>query len=556
MSRIGSIVVVLLPPLVLPAAVAGDDTPVSTGWTVDSGERVEVEAPPPAPSAAAPEPPGDAGDDGGGDDGFRFDLHGYYRARTHVVGNLMYVLDSDPDGRKETLEYVTQRLRLQPEIGYGEWVTLHVTVDALDNVVWGDNAGLSSTALFAGEPSQTGLEGSEMPFAYVRHAWLETNVKFGVLRVGRMPSNWGLGILSNDGEGFDEDFGDNWYGDTYDRILFATKPISIVRALMGEEPGDTPLILVASWDKLVEDFQKLDDRTGEPVNPRDGYDSGWLANGDDDVDEWTVAAVWHQEELDWLAPGDSLAAGVYYVYREQPSTSSEIHIFDAFLKLRLWDFFLEGELDAIRGSTKALALGPEDDPPGSELYMLRDADILGWLVRVGWQRGMFTVKLESGQASGDGDVLDANFSNMAVHPDVNVGLLLYEELLAQRTRDHFADKKGLWSNGGVYNSIFFMATGVVEPLEDLQFTLGILTAWADEACDVAFQGNLCSPDDPHPNIGIEIDASARYRFWDRRVLAVVEGGWLHPDDETLSLDSFGLAGTDMWTIQTRLAFAF
>jgi len=382
-------------------------------------------------------------------------------------------------------------------------------------------------------------------------------VKFGVLRVGRMPSDWGLGILSNDGEGFDEDFGDNWHGDTYDRILFATKPISIVRALMGEEPGDTPLILVASWDKLVEDFQKLDARTGRPVNPRDAYDSGWLANGDDDVDEWTVAAVWHQEHLDWLGPGDSLQAGVYYVYREQPSTFSEIHIFDAYLKLRLWDFFLEGELDAIRGSTKALALGPEDDPPGSGLYLLRDADVLGWLVRLGWQRWMFTVKLESGYASGDSDLNDATFSNMALHPDVNVGLLLYEELLAQRTRDHLADQEGLWSKGGVYNSYFFMVTGIVEPLEDLQFTLGILTAWADQARDVVFQGEAnFSPDDPHPNIGIEIDASARYRFWDKRVLAVVEGGWLHPNDKTLSLDAFGLGGTDMWTIQTRLAFVF
>jgi len=91
---------------------------------------------------------------------------------------------------------------------------------------------------------------------------------------------------------------------------------------------------VAAWDKLVEDFL--------PEGwTRSAYDSGWLAGDSDDVDEWVVAAAWKQEDLQWLGDDDSLAAGVYFVYREQPSTSSQVHIIDAFLKLRLWEFFVE-----------------------------------------------------------------------------------------------------------------------------------------------------------------------------------------------------------------------
>jgi len=47
----------------------------------------------------------------------------------------------------------------------------------------------------------------------------------------------------------------------------------------------------------------------------------------------------------------------------------------------------------------------------------------------------------------------------------------------------------------------------------------------------------------------------RYRFYDDHVLAVIEGGWLRPDNEAFGLVR-DLADTDMWTLQTRLAFVF
>lgn len=529
------------------SAARAERPPVEPAWTVDGGRPRAVE--PPAPPAGAAEPNDAAAADGAAEaDGFHYAFHGYYRVRANVLGNVMYPLE--PEGeRTQTLRFMTQRLRLQPEVGYGEWVTLHVTLDALDNVLWGDNAGLASTALFAGDPSQTTPTGEEAPWVLFRHAWVESKLPVGVLRVGRQPSEWGLGLLTDDGFGFDDDFGDNRYGTTYDRILFATKPISIGRAIAGLPAEDTPLILAVAWDKLVEDFL-VEGRS------RSAYDSGWLAGDDDDVDEWVLALAWKQEGLDWLAATDALAAGFYFVYREQPSTFSEIFIYDAFLKLRLWDLFLEGELYAIDGSTYAIPLGPQD--PDTHLYPYKEAEILGWLARLGWSRWMFTAKAEAGYASGDADPTDRNYSGRAAGPDVNVGLILYEELLAERTRGAWVDNQGLWSKGGVYNSWFLSFVGIVEPLPGLQLTLGVLTAWANEVCDPVFQGMECEFRDPdaHPNLGVELDASVRYRFFDDHVLAVLEAGWLRPDATAFNLDVHGLGATDLWTLQSRIAFVY
>jgi hypothetical protein len=270
--------------------------------------------------------------------------------------------------------------------------------------------------------------------------------------------------------------------------------------------------------------------------------------------------AWEQEDLGWFGPHDSIVAGFNFIYRGQETTSSDVYIYDGFLKLRLWDLFLEAELDAIRGSTYAIPLGPED--PETGLYPYKEADILQWLVRTGWTHGMFTVKLEAGHASGDTDPNDTNFSSMAVNPDVNVGLILYEELLAQRTREAWADQEGLWSKGGIYNSYYFMVTGIVEPLPRLQFALAVLTGWPDEVCDSVYQGIMCEDPEAHPWLGTEIDAAVRYRFYDDHVLAVLEGGWLRPNAEAFGLvgpegeDVLGLVDTDMWTLQSRIAFVY
>ena len=90
---------------------------------------------------------------------------------------------------------------------------------------------------------------------------MEFDIPVGKVRVGRQPSQWGLGILGNDGNGFDDLFGENHGGSTFDRVLFATRPLAIVEKAMGKADSGTPLFFAVAVDRLVED----------PLNEYYGY---------------------------------------------------------------------------------------------------------------------------------------------------------------------------------------------------------------------------------------------------------------------------------------------
>ena len=84
------------------------------------------------------------------EDDFTLDLEGYYRMRGYSFSNLY--TDQEEPGR-----FVAQRLRLQPQLNYQDMAKFIMMADVIDDVVWGDNASLASTALFAGDPSNTGM---------------------------------------------------------------------------------------------------------------------------------------------------------------------------------------------------------------------------------------------------------------------------------------------------------------------------------------------------------------------------------------------------------------
>ena len=166
-----------------------------------------------------------------------FDLEGYYRTRGYVFNDLFA---SPVDGPGEAgrpggaSSYMQQRLRLQPVVSFEKRAKFTMMVDVLDDVVWGDNASQATTALFAGNPSLTGGTGQESATFQIKRAWMEFDIPVGKLRIGRQPSDWGLGLLGNDGNGFDDLFGENHGGSTYDRVLFATRPLAIAQKAFGQ----------------------------------------------------------------------------------------------------------------------------------------------------------------------------------------------------------------------------------------------------------------------------------------------------------------------------------
>jgi uncharacterized protein (TIGR04551 family) len=130
---------------------------------------------------------------------------------------------------------VNMRFRLEPTINVSEEVRIRAQIDALDNVVWGSTPdyaySLNGNNGYAYDLNQFSLFSTSQvaPTAGInaltnsvamKRVWGEVGTPIGILRFGRMGSHWGLGMLYNDGNGIDSD-----YGDTVDRISFTAEPI-------------------------------------------------------------------------------------------------------------------------------------------------------------------------------------------------------------------------------------------------------------------------------------------------------------------------------------------
>ncbi|WP_164009574.1 TIGR04551 family protein [Pyxidicoccus trucidator] len=161
-----------------------------------------------------------------------FTLDGYFRLRP----TLFYKFDlgkqpgqelfprSPRSAAENTQSFATMRLRMEPTFNVSEQVSLKLELLGLDNVVLGSQPDI----LYPGD--QRNLFGifSESQDSAVdmledslklRRAYGEVKTPVGILRFGRMGSQWGLGMLRNDGTCFDCD-----YGDTVDRVQFVTNP--------------------------------------------------------------------------------------------------------------------------------------------------------------------------------------------------------------------------------------------------------------------------------------------------------------------------------------------
>lgn len=480
-------------------------------------------------------------------DPLRPEIHGYYRARMLSLHDVFVLEEGDAN-------FLVQRLRLEPAITYGPDAdapigALRMQIDALDDVVWGDNAGLARTPLFATDLSATGRDGRERPTVVVKRAWLELQIPIGQIRVGRMGSNWGMGLLANAGDGFDDDFGDNRFGTVNDRILFATRPWMIVQALRGRPLQSHPFLVAVAYDELVED-------PGDPAAPRMDLHQGWLADGRDDVGELVLVALWKDDEWHRWRAGDQVHAGVYYVHRKQVETGSSVHVIDLYGRLRWGPWFGAFEGYQILGRTNAITIGVPE----------KDAEILGAALRAGFERPRFTLQLELGHASGDSSFDDEIFSSRSFHPDYHVGLVLFSEVLPEAGARRWGDPdtRGLWPSGSVYDASYGMLTGKLRPLPGLELLLAGLYAVPDEIdvtvvrCDdFDATAEECLDDGPDA-YGFEVDAAMKLRFQEHFDW-VVEGGVLFPGEALVGDDeiaSAGLGDETPWTIQTRLAMIF
>ena len=581
----------------------------------------------------------------------KFDIHGYYWARGNWTVNLFDKEQPHAYGYAWALPYenpqhtyyMTMRGRFEPEITVADKFVIKSSIDVLDGVVWGDNENLSATPMFAANPSNTLPDGSQVDALELRRLWVEWTTDFGLLRIGRQPSHWGMGLLANSGDGFDDDFGDNTGGATYDRVIFATRPIDLVRGIAEKISGNDlggpeqyPWIFAIGFDKLVESSQeryrsKFPCTDGDPGNDGDcdeypeettflsadteaGYRSNpiWLSDRGDDVNELILVSLVSAPGIQ-LNPrlAMDLKIGVYAVHRWQRETASDAWILDAYLHWKMAGIFLEAEGYRIVGTSKAIA--PRGDVVGAFDCSFSDivnddwehgddssckaVNITGYAVRAGFEHDLFTVKAEVGMASGDSDLLDPVFTGRALHPDHNVGLILYKQVLPRLTAEAYANDlsyEPLWANGGVYNSVYLFPRVLFHPIDLIDVRFGVVAAWADRA-----GGNTALPlldDEVHDAaitlgdtdgdgttdswrdkglvienraLGVELDAAVHLHFLDEHIDVAFEFGYLkanrrlqqalltsYSPDELDANPAIAQRLSNIYTLQLRTAFIF
>lgn len=523
-------------------------------------------------------------------DAFTLSWEGHYRVRGHLFNHL-WASQGTGDSYRDA-RYLNQRLWLRPKFDYRGLAKLTLELRALEDVTFGDNASLSSTALFAGDPSVTDIEGQETPSVTLGRVWGEVTVPAGVIRFGRMPSEWGMGLLVAPGDGFNQPFGEAYYPTTNDRILFATRPLAILDRIRGRSDQGIPFYLVFAVDRLVEDplyqyygytcspglpesdpdFDARCDSDGDGVTDLDhsyqddttlssSRPSDWWADQNDDVMQMVYVATYRGQGISYLGGRGDLSLGVWAVNRTQRETDSNVWILDGYGKAFVHRVLLESEIVAIQGKTRALPLPDAtlDDP------LQKTASILGYAIKGAYVLDSFEARVETGFASGDNNVADETFSGRSLHPDHNVGLLLYETVIADVTAaTRTTSARGLWSNGAVYSSRYLFPTLHFRPLDNWEILGGLVVAWPDSPdgavirCKSDDKNGCDTPASLQPEsdlLGYELAAGIKHR-WHKHVLWSLEAAHAHATDR-LPLESAGLNPKgNFFTVQSRLAWEF
>jgi hypothetical protein len=430
-----------------------------------------------------------------------FDLGIEYRLRNIYINPLqLNGLDAVEVG------YGIQRLRTAWSFDWDDKVKIKAQIDFLDGVLFGDNGAVfgeppypnEGTSSAARWPNEAGIavvlkEGGDpldsnsytyglkkLDPVYVRRAWGEVWLGFGMLQAGRMPAHDGRNILGNDGDNDLNRFGSAGRGNTVDRILFGTKPIEIAKALISgdlseaDSRQDRGLFFGMAYDRLVDDAVQL---------------------SADDAGQFGTSAYYLIPEFDLFGTTirDFKLSGAF-AYRNSDDVQTDIFITPFELSLSIEDAFrLEFQAAVIWGKTRevsdALSLMSGRTPVvqdilGYGIFAIADYDL-----------GPVTFTLEFDYASGDDDPrpeADNVIKDFFFAEDTKVGLLLFPQVLAYETACSAAAAtatlKGLGatalpstrvaSGGAFTNAIALFPQVTWHITDDIYIRFGALLAWA------------------------------------------------------------------------------
>ncbi|MFH0899695.1 MAG: TIGR04551 family protein, partial [Pseudomonadota bacterium] len=393
---------------------------------------------------------------------------------------------STVDGCSGSINSANLRLRLEPTFHVSEDISVHAQFDVLDNLVLGstpEGTYLAGSGSPVDEPLDFASNGqdpvqADRNYVYdairVKRAWGEVRTPVGLLKFGRMPSHWGLGVFTHGG-GQDDFHGSYCYdcdhGDTVDRLVFGTTvPGTKLQAAIGLDwASNQPAAAQTSlW------AQRAD---GQP----------WDLDDADDVHQWLFVLADFDKPERWdekIAEGKTAFDwGVHVLYRTQDHESTDsdpnattqteasdytlatnpdrikivrrgatAYIPDVYVRLGRGIFDLEIEAAAVYGTIENL----DDINPTGNAALTNEIDLLklGAVARASFRffDDKLKLGLEAGYASGDewepakqGQTnfhaipflplapIDNDATRFLFNPNYHVDLILFRELIGTVT---------------------------------------------------------------------------------------------------------------------------
>jgi len=233
-------------------------------------------------------------------------ISGYLRTRGDLFDNFTLKRAKDPDGYYlwplsasgglgGTQTSANMRLRLEPTLNVSDQVRVLGQLDVLDNLVLGSSPERDQPF---GVVPMAGAQAATSDAIRVKRAWGEVQTPVGLVSFGRMPSQWGLGILSHAGGGLDDD-----RGDSVDRLQLA---IPLRQTFVG------PLVLVPHYDIL---------RAGLVSQTQNGLGQPFDLGKSDDGTAIGLKILWVDTDEELRRKMDrgqsSYNFGIWYSYRTQ-----------------------------------------------------------------------------------------------------------------------------------------------------------------------------------------------------------------------------------------------
>ncbi|MDY7231952.1 TIGR04551 family protein [Hyalangium rubrum] len=350
-----------------------------------------------------------------------FTLDGYLRLRP----NLYYKFDlGKPLGTElfprspraasdNTQAGANMRVRMEPTFNVSEEVRLKLQVDLLDNILLGSTPGGGENDVFTifseSQDPPTSAVNALKDSISLKRAYGEVSTPVGILRFGRMGSHWGLGMLRNDGNCLDCDFGDN-----VDRVQFVTEPFTGFYV--------TPMIDFNSEGVSGGPHGQV----GEPVDLSQSDDSHSyvLAIARRDTDQQARAKLENNLGV--------LNYGLHFTYRTQrwdvtnadPASpafvprDATLYVPDLWLRYEERLFRVEVELAAVYGTigNRALAAGDANDPTRNQSLRVLQ---FGGVAQAEYKllNGNLNLGMEVGVASGDKASGFGNYSRQVQNED-------------------------------------------------------------------------------------------------------------------------------------------